>query len=95
MADRRVHLVLGAGGMRSISYVGAVAALEQAAVAVASLSCASAGTLFGALYAGGLSTRRLDELVRRIDMGRYRGDRYWIPRLFGWPFAAFAVGLAA
>jgi NTE family protein len=89
MAAKRVHLVLGAGGMRCISYVGALDALESAGIEVASISCASAGTLFGALYAGGLSPQRLETLTRQTDLSRHRGDRFLIPRIFRWPFSSY------
>ncbi len=89
MTEKRVHLVLGAGGVRTISYVGAVDALEQAGIGVASVSCASAGTLFGALYAGGLGPQQLEDFVRRTDLARYQGDRYWLPHMFSWPFSSY------
>lgn len=87
MTEKRVHLVLGAGGMRTISFVGAMDALESAGIGVVSISCASAGTLFGALYASGLSPQQLETLVRQTDLDRYQGDKYFIPRILWWPFA--------
>ena len=47
--DRSVHLVLSAGGVKCLSYAGAVAALSEHGISFATVSGCSAGSLIGAL----------------------------------------------
>src|SRR5688572_25455997 len=47
--NNRVHLVLSAGGVRCISYAGAVTALVKKGISFASVSGASSGAFIGAI----------------------------------------------
>jgi predicted acylesterase/phospholipase RssA len=47
--DINVHLVLGGGGVRCLSYAGALNRLYENGFRFSSVSCCSAGTFIGAL----------------------------------------------
>ena len=49
----RVHLVLSAGGLKVVSYVGALSVLAERNISFASVSACSAGTFIGALLCAG------------------------------------------
>jgi NTE family protein len=60
VAKRLVGLALSSGGARGIAHVGVLRVLEEEGIPVDLIAGASAGSLFGALYAAGLS---LDEIT--------------------------------
>jgi predicted acylesterase/phospholipase RssA len=95
----RVHLVLGSGGVRCLSYVGAFEALAERNIEVASVSTCSAGTLMGALLCTpGLSLAELKGRLIEADLEAMAGRPRW-PRCLGglgrllslwkWPFSAY------
>ncbi len=92
--ENNVHLVLAAGGARCLSYVGAVAALEERGISFASVSACSAGTLIGALLCAGITGSELEEKILSTDLSRLAGEPI-LPRpfhclgLLKWPFAMY------
>ncbi len=89
-----VHLVLGAGGARCISYVGALSVLAERGVSFASVSACSAGTLIGALLCAGLSPGELEEQVLSQNLSRIAGEKVLpgplcLLGLLKWPFAMY------
>lgn len=64
--ERRTVLVLGGGGMKGIAHIGAMKALEEAAIRPDAIVGTSIGALIGALLAGGLGWRELMEVARRM-----------------------------
>jgi NTE family protein len=67
----RVVLVLSGGGMKAMSHLGALRALDEAGLYPAEIVASSAGALVGALIAGGMPYDRMVELVcslRREDL---------------------------
>lgn len=60
IAQRLVGLALSSGGARGITHIGVLRVLEKEGVPVDLIAGTSAGSLFGALYAAGLS---LDEIT--------------------------------
>jgi predicted acylesterase/phospholipase RssA len=92
----RVHLVLGSGGIRCLSYVGAFKALAERDIEIASVSTCSAGTLMGALLCTpGLSLDELETRVIETDTAAMVGRPRW-PKPFRllslrkWPFSFYA-----
>lgn len=63
---RRVALVLGAGGTKGFAHVGALKVLHQHGVPIHLIVGASAGALFGSLYAARGEPLRLEAVVRRL-----------------------------
>lgn len=94
MPTNRVHLVLAAGGARCISYIGALAVLEERGISFASVSACSAGTLIGALLCSELSAAELEAKILSTDLSKLAGERVY-PRplhylgLLKWPFAMY------
>jgi predicted acylesterase/phospholipase RssA len=60
IARRLVGLALSSGGARGIAHIGVLRVLEEEGIPIDLMAGASAGSLFGALYAAGLS---LDEIT--------------------------------
>jgi NTE family protein len=60
IAQRLVGLALSSGGARGIAHIGVLRVLEEEGIPIDIMSGTSAGSLFGALYAAGLS---LDEIT--------------------------------
>ena len=65
-AEEDVVLVLAGGGARGIAHVGAIAALEELQVPVAAIAGTSMGALVGGLYAVGLDSAQLLEVVETM-----------------------------
>jgi predicted acylesterase/phospholipase RssA/CRP-like cAMP-binding protein len=63
----RVGLVLGGGVVRGTAHVGVIRALEEAGVPIDCVVGTSSGSLIGALYAGGLTWREMQELARNLS----------------------------
>jgi hypothetical protein len=66
--SRRVHLLMGAGGIRCLSYIGALDQLEREAVEIATVSTCSAGTLVGTLCCG-VRADAMREATLNLDRG--------------------------
>jgi len=87
------HLVLGAGGVRVISSVGALVGLEDAGAEWQSISACSAGSVLGALLAAGINAKLLEEIILTEDMTQLSGSPYrfgMIRQILQPPFARFA-----
>lgn len=77
----RVWLVLGGGGLKGLSHVGAWQALEEAGVRVAGIVGCSIGALVGALVAGGLGWRELVPMafaLEKKDIVRINRRAVWV-----------------
>ena len=92
-AGKDVHLVLGAGGAKCISYAGALSVLEQRGIRFKTVSACSAGTLIASLVCTGMSA---DEVLRAVrqDLSKWIGTPvlppplHWLG-LLKWPFARY------
>ncbi|MDF2629418.1 MAG: hypothetical protein K0R39_3249 [Symbiobacteriaceae bacterium] len=63
----RVGLVLGGGVVRGTAHVGVIRALHEANIPIDCVVGTSSGSLIGALYAGGLTWREMQELALRLS----------------------------
>lgn len=70
---RAAHLVLGAGGVRVISYIGVLEVLAEQGLAWRSISSCSAGTIVAALLAAGLTPTQIRQRVLDTDLRRLAG----------------------
>lgn len=67
-SDRpRVGLVLGGGGARGIAHVAVIKELERLRVPIDCVAGTSMGSLIGGLYASGMSSAELEQLVLELD----------------------------
>ncbi|MBT3410458.1 MAG: BamA/TamA family outer membrane protein [Halieaceae bacterium] len=64
--EEGVGLVLAGGGARGIAHVGAITALEEMQVPVSAIAGTSMGALVGGLYAIGLNSEELREVVENM-----------------------------
>ncbi len=62
-----VALALGSGGDRGFAHIGVIKALEAAGIKVDMVLGTSAGSVVGALYAGGFSGAELEKLALEMD----------------------------
>src|SRR5262245_23988660 len=76
----RIHVVFSAGGVRCLSYAGAMQALEKAGFQIVSVSACSAGTFLAALTAAGMKSEELVHLVSETNLRKLAGKRR-----FPWP----------
>jgi predicted acylesterase/phospholipase RssA len=66
----QVHLVLGAGGVKCISYAGAIPALVESGLSFASVSGISAGSLAGAILCSRVGVDGFRKAVGELDLSR-------------------------
>ena len=71
---KRVGLALGGGGARGMAHVGVIRVLEREGIPIDCIAGTSAGSLVGAVYAGGLRGDRLLDMAMRLrwrDIARF------------------------
>lgn len=66
----RIVLALSGGGARGIAQIGVLQRLEEEGYPVDGVVGTSIGSLMGGLYASGFNAREIEELFRRVDLGR-------------------------
>lgn len=83
----KLHVVLGNGGVRVLACVGALCELEARGYQFGSTAGCSAGTLVGALIAGGLSADRIRQEMLELDFRKAAGKPRF-PGLRKYPLAS-------
>ena len=79
----RAHLVLSAGGVKCISYAGALAVLAERGVSFASVSSCSAGSLVGALLCAGKRPQEIEGYFYEADFKQFKGRwALWPPPFY-------------
>lgn len=92
-SSTRVHLVLAAGGVKTLSYPAAIHELCSSGLEIASISAASGGSFFGALLASGMTPKELRVAVESFDLRVLAGERRpfaaipLVGAMWRWPFA--------
>ena len=91
----RVHLVLSAGGVRCLAYIGALERLA-ANYEYETVSTCSAGTLVGALLCSGVEPADMRQGVLSLDLRRLAGDVRFksvrrVTRRIRYPFALYQI----
>ena len=64
----KVGLALGSGGARGIAHIAYLEVLDQLRIETSAIAGSSIGALVGALYAGGLSGRRMRDIAEGITL---------------------------
>ena len=62
-----IGLVLGGGGARGSAHIGVIRVLEELNIPVDYVSGTSIGSLVGALYATGMNSDELEQVITGID----------------------------
>ncbi|MBU0492744.1 MAG: cyclic nucleotide-binding domain-containing protein [Chloroflexi bacterium] len=74
IARRTVGLALSGGGARGMAHIGVLRVLQEAGIPIDVMAGASAGALFGALYAAGLDLDQVTDFARGLPtIMRLRG----------------------
>jgi NTE family protein len=66
----KIGLVLAGGGAKGIAHVGVIKELERIGIHPDLVVGTSMGSIVGGLYATGLSSQELEDIVREIDWDR-------------------------
>lgn len=64
---RRVGLALGGGAARGIAHVGVIEVLEENSIPIDCIAGTSAGSIVGGMYAAGLTTADMREIVHGLS----------------------------
>jgi NTE family protein len=62
-----IGLALGSGGSRGFAHIGVIKVLEENNIGVDIVAGTSAGSVVGALYAGGYHAKELEQLALKLD----------------------------
>ena len=81
---QRIHLLLSSGGLRCLSYIGALQQLETRRYEAATVATCSAGTFVGALYCSGLTPDEIRGSVLELDLQEVTGPAWWRPARLLW-----------
>jgi len=68
----QADLVLSGGGVKGIGHAGAVAAIREAGYTIPRVAGTSAGSIVAALVAAGMSSTRMEEVIKALDWQRFR-----------------------
>lgn len=71
----KVGLCLSGGGTRGFSYIGAFKAFNEAGITFDAVAGTSAGSLFGAMYASGMSFEQMIEKTNGIKNSDFRKSK--------------------
>ena len=88
----KAHLVLSSGGVKCISYAGAIDELVRRGVSFASVSACSAGSIIGALFCAGLTAEELVNQILNLNFNELFGSKNYLSRLF-YPYAKYEQSL--
>ncbi|HET6980041.1 MAG TPA: patatin-like phospholipase family protein [Pyrinomonadaceae bacterium] len=96
-ACRRVHLVLSAGGVKCISYAGAVTKLKENGFDFASVSGSSAGSFIGAILCSRVGLEGFKRAASEFELSSLGQGKSLLPGLSLWrkPFAQYSESLVA
>ncbi|WP_408955355.1 patatin-like phospholipase family protein [Natroniella sp. ANB-PHB2] len=67
-----VNLSLNGGGIKGISHVGGLKALEEEEIEVKAIAGSSAGAIIAALYGAGYSCAELKEIMYQVDFNKFK-----------------------
>lgn len=68
---KTLGLALGGGGLRGLAHIGVLQVLEEHQIKPAFITGTSAGSIFAAFYACGISPFRMEEIVKKIRPEEY------------------------
>ena len=68
----KYHCIFGGGGIRGISYIGALRALSEKNIEIESIAGSSVGAIFSALYAVGYTENEIKEKMNEFNITMFR-----------------------
>ena len=71
----RIGLVLGGGGARGAAHIGVLRELERHRVPIDAIAGTSMGAIVGGLYASGMTTDELEDVVATLDWADALSDK--------------------
>ncbi len=71
----RIGLVLGGGGARGAAHIGVLRELERHRVPIDAIAGTSMGAIVGGLYASGMTTNELEDVVATLDWADALSDK--------------------
>lgn len=71
----KVGLCLSGGGTKGISYIGIFKAFEEHGITFDMVAGTSAGSLFGALYASGMSSSTMQKLLKDVKTSDFKKSK--------------------
>ncbi len=74
---KKLGVALGGGGMRGAAHIGVLQVLQENRVNIDSISGTSAGSIFAALYACGVSPWDMEKIALSISPGDYLDYNWW------------------
>ncbi len=69
-AKEQITLVLGSGGARGLAHIGVIKYLEEKKIPIHTIVGSSIGAMVGGLYASGMGTAAMEEIVHTMDKFR-------------------------
>ena len=84
MSEMSIALALGGGGVKGISHIGILRALERNGFCIKGIGGASIGALVGVFHGLGISADEMEKIFQRLKRTRYSGhDRNSEPSFLG------------
>lgn len=74
---KKLGVALGGGGMRGAAHIGVLQVLSEHQIHINSISGTSAGSIFAALYASGVSPWEMEKIALRISPRDYLDYNWW------------------
>ncbi len=75
----KIGLALGGGGVRGIAHIGVLKAFEEAGIVFDLIAGTSAGSLIGAMWAGGKSASEMLEIAKSLKVKDIRKSKFFMP----------------
>ena len=67
----KYNCIFGGGGVRGLCYIGAVKAIQEFGIEIASIAGSSVGAVFAALYAVGYTYKEIEEMFMNFNLNMF------------------------
>jgi predicted acylesterase/phospholipase RssA len=89
MNQNKVHLVLSSGGIKCLSYIGAIKKMQEENIIIESVSACSMGTIIGALFCSGLSISEIEKATLKFDFKQIKKKKpFYFLKFLSYPYAS-------
>jgi len=75
----KIGLALGGGGTRGIAHIGVIKAFEEKGIQFDLIAGTSAGSIIGAMWAGGKSASEMLEIAKSLRVKDIRKSKFFMP----------------